>query len=158
MRKFKTKEEAYGSCTDEGYFRKISYINKQKIRALLKNITTNINSAKKLAQSLPEKDEGWMNVYTMHYEAVRIGAEALLIFDKNMSQNHQCLFAGLCVKHPELNFDWDFFEKIRTKRNGVNYYGEQVSYDEWKTAESEFKLTISILKKEIEKKLGNSSK
>ena len=94
-----------------------------------------------------------MNVYTMHYEAIRICAEALMIFDKIVSSNHQCLFAYLCVKKPEINPDWNFFERIRIKRNGVNYYGEQVSHDEWKDVEPQFNLYISELKKAIEKKL-----
>ena len=97
-----------------------------------------------------------MTVYTLHYEAMRICAEAFLISDKIMSQNHQCLFAYLCMKHPELKLNWDFFEKIRTKRNGVNYYGEQVSHDEWKEAELQFTLYISALKKEINKRLSDS--
>lgn len=95
-----------------------------------------------------------MNVFTMHYEALRICIEALMIFDKIVSKNHECLFSYLCVKKPEFNPDWNLFEKIRIKRNGVNYYGEAVSYDEWKEAEPQFNLYISALKKAIEKKLS----
>ena len=153
MPKFKTSGEAYESCLADGYFRNLSYVNKERIKSLIVNANTNIDSAKTLAQSLPKEDKRWMTVYTLHYEAIRICAEAFLIFEKIMSENHQCLFAYLCMKHSELKFDWNFFEKIRTKRNGVNYYGEQVSYDEWKAVEPQFKLYISTLKKEIEKKL-----
>ena len=153
MRKFETKEEAFDSCQAEGYFTRLSFVNKQRIKLLLRNADTNLNSAKKLAETLSKEDEGWMNVYTMHYEAIRICAEALMIFDKIVSSNHQCLFAYLCVKKPEINPDWNFFERIRIKRNGVNYYGEQVSHDEWKDVEPQFNLYISELKKAIEKKL-----
>ena len=153
MPKFKTKEEAYESCAADGYLRNLSQVNKERVKSLIRNIDTNIRSAKTLAKSLPKEDEGWMNVYTMHYEAIRICAEAFLIFEKIMSENHQCLFAYLCMKHPEFGFDWNFFEKIRTKRNGVNYYGERVSYDEWKAVEPQFNLYAPVLKKEIEKRL-----
>lgn len=154
MRKSKTMEESYKSCQSGGFFRNLRFVNKERVRSLAANADTNINSAKKLAETLSKDDQGWMNVYTMHYEAVRICIEALMIFDKIVSTNHECLFSYLCIKKPELNPNWDFFEKIRTKRNGVNYYGERVTYDEWKEAEPQFKLFISKLKEEIEKKLS----
>jgi len=154
MPRFKTKEEAYESCSTDGYYVNLSYVNKDRVRSLIVNADTNIDSANTLAKSLSKEDRRWMTVYTLHYEAIRICAEALLIFEKIMSENHQCLFAYLCAKHPEIGFDWDFFEKIRTKRNGVNYYGEQVHYDEWKAAEPKFNIYIAALKKEIEKRLS----
>lgn len=151
MPKFKTKEEAYESCMSEGFFRNLDYVNKDRVKSLIINADTNIDSANALAKSLSKEDRRWMTVYTLHYEAIRICSEAFIIFDKIMSENHQYLFACLCVKHPELRFDWDFFEKIRKKRNGVNYYGEHVSYDDWKSVEPQFNLYIDVLKKEIEK-------
>ena len=79
--------------------------------------------------------------------------ESLLIFDKVKSTNHQCLFASLCVKHPELELSWDFFEKIRTKRNGMNYYGAPVQDKDWKEVGLQFELYINLLTKEIKKRL-----
>lgn len=154
MRKSKTKEESYKSCLSGGFFISLHFVNKQRIKSLVRNADTNINSSKKLVESLSKEDQGWMNVYAMHYEALRICIEALMIFDKIISKNHECLFAYFCVKKPELNPGWNFFEKIRTKRNGVDYYGEQVSYDEWKEAEPQFSLYISALKKAITEKLS----
>ena len=46
-----------------------------------------------------------------------------------------------------------FFEKVRTKRNGINYYGERVSYEDWKSIEVQMKIYISTLRKEITKRL-----
>ena len=149
----KTKEEAFRACRADGFFRKLSTVNMERIRSLAGNARTNIKSAETLARELPKEDPRWMNVYTLHYEAVRICAEAMVFFDKTTSQNHQCLFAYLCVKHPELRLDWNFLEQIRRKRNGVNYYGESVSYPEWKEAEAQFKKTLSVLKEAIEKKI-----
>src|SRR3989338_11173248 len=153
MRKSKTKEESYESCQSGGFFINLRFVNKQRVKSLIRNADTNVNSAKKLAETLSEEDEGWMNVYTMHYEALRICIEALMIFDKIVSKNHECLFSYLCMKKPELNPDWDFFQKIRTKRNGANYYGERISYEDWKSVEVQVKMYISTLKKEIEKLL-----
>jgi hypothetical protein len=154
MPKFKTKAEAYESCQETGCFRKLSNINNERIRSLVINADTNIDSAKTLSKCLQKEDKKWLNVYTMHYEAIRIYTEALLISNKIMSENHQCLFAYLCVEMPDLGFDWNFFENIRRKRNGVNYYGEQISYQEWKSLEAQFDMYIGILKKEIGKRLN----
>jgi len=63
------------------------------------------------------------------------------------------MFAYLCQKHPELELSWDFFEKVRTKRNGIQYYGTPVTYDDWKEIELQINNYIHLLIKEIEKKL-----
>ena len=74
-------------------------------------------------------------------------------FEKVKIDNHQCLFVYLCEKHSELDFNWDFFEKVRTKRNRINYYGVPVNYSDWKETEIQFKLYIKKLKEEINKML-----
>lgn len=97
----------------------------------------------------------WNSVYKLHYDALHGLVEGFLRFDKVKSENHQCLFAYLCKKHPELELDWDFFEKIRTKRNGINYYGTPVNQNDWKEAELQLTLYFNKLKKEIEKKVNS---
>src|SRR3989344_3618680 len=74
--------------------------------------------------------------------------------EKIKIENHQCLFVYLCEKHPDLEFSWEFFEKVRTKRNGINYYGLPVDNKDWKEVELQFTLYINALKKEIEKKIN----
>lgn len=79
--------------------------------------------------------------------------QSYLSFDKIKSSNHQCLFSYLCVKHEDLDFDWNFFELIRTKRNGINYYSFLVLEKDWKECELGFKIYIDLLKKKIFEKL-----
>jgi len=76
-----------------------------------------------------------------------------LRFDNVKVDNHQCLFAYLCEKHSELEFNFDFFEKVRTKRNGINYYGTLVQSNDFKEVELEFILYINKLRKEIKEKI-----
>ena len=45
MRKPKTAEEAYESCLADGYINEIREINKDKVKSLMDNAQTNINSA-----------------------------------------------------------------------------------------------------------------
>ena len=149
----KNIEEAYNSCIAKGYVNETRESNIDKVKSLMENAETNISASKILVKAIGKQAKEWMNVYINYYEALRIYTEALLIFDKVDIANHQCLFNYLCVKHPELELDWNFFEKIRTKRNGINYYGEQISYADWKAIEAQTKLYISTIKKEIEKQL-----
>ena len=74
-------------------------------------------------------------------------------FEKIKIDNHRCLFAYLCEKHTELEFNWDFFEKVRTKRNGINYYGTPVEYNDWKEVELQFALYAKKLREEIKKRI-----
>ena len=155
MPKVKTLEQAYNGCTTDGFFRILAEINIQKIESLIDNAETNINSAKIILNSIDKQAKEWMNVYTLHYEALRIYTEALLQFEKIESTNHQCLFSYLCLKFSDLELNWDFFEKIRTKRHGVNYYGEQINYEDWKAVEVQINLYLSTLRKELETKIAN---
>lgn len=75
-------------------------------------------------------------------------------FERIKTDNHQCLFAYLCEKHNALEFNWEFFEKIKTKRNGINYYGSPVTFSDFKEIELQFKLYSKKLIDEIKKKLN----
>ena len=151
--KFNNEEEAYDACVADGYIKKVDAINSQRITSLLKNSDISAESADTLAKTLKQGDDKWLTVYILYYDALRICTEAFLFFDKLNSSNHLCLFSALCTKHPELELDWAFFEKIITKNNRANYYGEKITYGDWKSAELQVKLYISTLKKEINKKL-----
>ncbi|MEK6905400.1 MAG: hypothetical protein AABX24_03275 [Nanoarchaeota archaeon] len=80
--------------------------------------------------------------------------EAFLLFDGIEADHHQCKNAFICFKHPELELDWEFLETIRLTRNAINYRGQLLKYDGWKTLKLKFELHINALKKEIEDKLG----
>ena len=155
MPKFITLEEADELCKEGGQYKKLAFVNRQQIKSLLENAETNVNSANLIASSIDEKDPKWMSVYIDNYDALHILAEAFLQFENRKIANHQCLFAFLCKNHPELEFDWYFFEEIRFNRNGAHYYGKKITYEDWERAKLKFNLYASALKKEIEKRLGS---
>ena len=149
MPKFKAAEECYGSCQAKGFLENVEDINIEKIKSNLRIAEEDLATAND-----PVKNKRWNSAYKLFYDVLHILIESYLCFDKIKSLNHQCLFAHLCIKHPQLELSWEFFEKIRTKRNGINYYGQPVSYEDWKAVELQFNIYISILKKEIEKNLN----
>lgn len=148
MPKFKTSEECYDLCQTKGFFEKKEEINIEKVKSNLKIAEEDLASAKDAV-----KKERWNSAYKLFYDVLHILVESYLCFDRIKSLNHQCLFAYLCINHSKLELSWEFFEKIRTKRNGINYYSQPVTHDDWKAVELQFNLYISTLKKEIEKKL-----
>ena len=148
MPQFKTKEQAYKDCKADGFFIQTEIVDIEKIKSTLKIAEEDLEAAKDGI-----KNKRWNPAYKLHYDVLHELVESLLLFDKIKSINHQCLFAHLCMKHPELELSWDFFEKVRTKRNGINYYGEPVTEKDWKEIEVQINLYINTIKKGIEKKL-----
>ena len=153
MPKPKSFDEVYDRCVADGHLNRLETLNSDKPLQLLRNADSFSESLAKITQGLPKESGQWMTVFTLNYNILHLYAEALLLFDKVSSLNHICLFSALCVKHEELDLNWDFFQKIRTMRNGVHYYGKMVTYQDWKNVEIEFKLTLSLLRKEVEKRL-----
>ncbi|MBI2669434.1 hypothetical protein HYX14_06350 [Candidatus Woesearchaeota archaeon] len=149
MPKPKTAVEAYEYGLAQGLIHNISEVNQEKVRSLMQNAEINISSAAIIAKAIDSKAKEWMNVFTLHYEALRMYAEAVLHCEKIESPNHQCLFAALCIKFPHLSLDWEFLDRLRIKRNGLNYYGESITYADWKSVELPLNLYLSTLKKEL---------
>lgn len=145
---FRYKEDVYDRCVAEGNITNQDAVDFEKINANLNIADEDLASAK---DSLSKKR--WNSTYKIYYDVLHVLVESYVSFDKIKVLNHQCLFAYLCEKHPELDFDWDFFEKIRTKRNGINYYGTPVKNDDWKEVEIQINLYINKLKEEIKKKI-----
>jgi len=153
MPKYLSQKEAFRKCEIEGKFIPQEDIDINKIKAIVNLSESDLKSAKELKKILLKESNHWSSVYKLYYDALHELVEAFLYFDKIKSNNHQCLFAYLCEKHSELELNWDFFEKIRTKRNGINYYGVSITYQDLKEIEIQVNLYFSIIKKEIDKKI-----
>ena len=151
MSKYLTKEEAFLKCKKEGRFLVVEEIDLEKIKSTLKIAEGDVEAANIIKKSLSKESNLWNGIYKLYYDALHELSESYLRFEKVKIENHQCLFAYLCERHPELEFSWDFFEKVRTKRNGINYYGLPVSMSDWKEVEVQFNLYIKKLKEEIKK-------
>ncbi len=153
MPKYLKQDECFLKCRKEGKFIILENIDKEKIKSTMLIAESDIDAGKTLKNNIPKESSQWNGVYKLFYDALHELVEAFLRFEKIKSDNHQCLFAYICEKHPELDFSWEFFEKVRTKRNGINYYGMPVNHAEWKEVEIQFNLYLNKLKEEIKRKL-----
>ncbi len=153
MPEYLNQKEAFLKCKKDGMFIITEEVDEEKIKATLIIAESDVESANILKKNLPKQSNQWNSVYKLYYDALHELVESFLRFEKIKVDNHQCLFAYLCEKHHELEFSWDFFEKVRTKRNGINYYGTPVGFDDWREAEFQFNLYIRKLKEEIKKKI-----
>lgn len=153
MPKYLTQNEAFIKCKREGNFIVTEDIDKSKIKSMLSIAEADIESANLLKKNISKNSNQWNSVYKLYYDALHELAESFLKFEKIKTNNHQCLFAYLCEKHPELEFNWDFFEKIRTTRNGINYYGTPINSKDWKRIELQFNLYANKLIEEIKRRL-----
>lgn len=153
MPEYLTQEEAYDSCKRDGRFSFVEEVDTIKIRSTLLIAEGDITSAKSLQKNLPKESNQWNSIYKLYYDAIHELVESFLRFEKVKIDNHRCLYAYLCHKHPELELSWEFFEKVRTKRNGIHYYGTPVTAQDWKETDIQFTLYTKKLFEEIEKKL-----
>jgi len=143
-----TSEEAYDKCTAEGNFIFNLELDLDRAKTMLEIAEEQLQAAKSLVQK-----KLWNSTYKMHYDVLHLLVETFLLCDKVKSKNHLCLFAYLCEKHPQLELDWNFFEKVRTKRNGITYYRSPVDDQDWKEVALQFQLYIDLLKKKVKEKI-----
>lgn len=156
MPKYLDQKEAFKKCEGEGKFIPQEDIDIEKVKSMVEIAKSDSESGQALKKNLSKESRQWSSVFKLYYDALHELVEAFLHFDKIKIENHQCLFAYLCEKHPQLELDWDFFEKVRTKRNGINYYGIAVTQEDWKEIELQMILYIKTLKKAIEKRIKES--
>ncbi len=145
-------ERTYDLCLSSGKFKE-KIMDVELIKSLKTVAEKGLEFIKRKSTDIPKDSTDWTFVFRDHYESLRGLIEAYLLFDGIEADNHQCKNAYLCLKHPELEMDWDFLETIRLKRNAINYRGKLLTYEDWKDFKLRFELCINTLKKEVEKKL-----
>lgn len=145
-------DETYKLCMSTGHIKE-KFPDVELIKSLKLVAVKGLEFINKRSKDIPKDSTDWTFVFRDHYESLRGLIEAYLLYDGIETDNHQCKNAYLCFKHPELELDWEFLETIRLKRNAINYRGQLLKYEDWKTWKLRFELHIHALKKEIEEKV-----
>jgi len=149
----RTLNQIYTQCQINNQFVSIKTVDKREISSILCVSKIKIEVAELLIKNIDKTSDKWLVVYELYYDALRELVEAFLISDRIKVLNHQCLFAYLCYPHPELELDWRFLEKLRIKRNGIEYYGTIIDYNNFKEIELQLKLYIKLIRDNITKNL-----
>lgn len=148
MPRAKTQAQAYNECDASGAFIPQRATEPARSRTMLLLADEDLASINDL-----KTKERWNTVYKLSYDVLHTLAEALILLDGVKCTNHQCLFAYLCTKHPELELDWGFLETFRTKRNDIHYYGETITKTDYKTNELQISLYIKTLRDALKAQL-----
>ena len=153
MHKERSDEIINQKCLEDGSYIPLSKIDIEKIRTMLNIALIDLESIKDFEKTA-EKDSGkWNIIYKTYYDILHQTIEAYILFDRIKAKTHECLFCYICKNHKELELDFNFFEKIRTKRNGTTYYGTIITYKDWKEIDVQVKLYINTIRKAVELKL-----
>lgn len=145
----RTQDNIFKKCTTEGAFNTLSKVDIELIKTMRDIALLDMSTVRKLSAGKGD----WNALFKLGYDVLHTLAEAFVYFDKIKAERHECLFAYLCEKHPELEFDWNFLDTIRIIRNRSIYYGKPATHDNWKSVEFQLNLYINTLKKAIEERL-----
>ncbi|MGV8162585.1 MAG: hypothetical protein ACP5N2_04610 [Candidatus Nanoarchaeia archaeon] len=145
-----TLPEQYSDCQLKGHFRPMAEFNKDIILTFVSNAKNDLKTLK----DIREHRDRSSTIFKLTYDVLHSLAEAICVFDKVKPSNHQCLFAYLCFKHPELNLEWYFFEEIRIKRNELNYEGKPITKSDLSKLDTQAKKNIDSLLSHINSKMN----
>lgn len=129
-------EITYDRCMAEGIIRKKEKVDIELAKSLLVSSKEEINAFREFKKSV----KYYSILFRMKYEILRKLIAAYLLFERAKINNHQCMNAYLCVKHPELEMDWKILETLRIIRNEICYEGRSVDEQTWKKQNLEFEI------------------
>jgi len=139
MTKIKELDEVYDSCIADGYLYNLKEADPERAKTLLENAEHDIDTLKEVIPIM-EKMKNYNLIWSSRYEIIRQLIDGILLMEKIKSDNHQCLFAYICLKHKDWDIDWETIETMRLLRNRVHYDGRQIPGETWK----EYKLKLDV--------------
>jgi len=149
MSLIKTLEEVYDHCVAEGNILPLEDFSPDLILRFGRIVEEDLLTAQDAVAK-----KRWTSAFKLFYGVLHQLVESLLLFDKVKTKNDLSLFTSLCCKHPELELDWDFFERVRIKKMVIENEATLLSEKDWKEVELQFKLYISSLKREVGRKMS----
>ncbi len=152
MSKVKGLGEVYDQCVAEGNLQELEGIDIEKAKSLLDNAELDLKSIKDTT-SILEKNKNFGKLWSDRYEVIRQLVQGILLLEKVNSNNHQCLYAHICVKHSEWDIDWELIETMRLLRNRVHYDGRPVTEEAWKEYKLKFEVYTQTFMKLLKEKL-----
>ena len=130
-------------CYRKGLVKKTK-INKELIKSLIE-----MSDIKENTVNAAHIDDSNISAYvSMAYESLREVLESICILNGYKVISRICL--GKLLKDIISNFDYYEFDRMRYIRNGINYYGTKVDFDQGKEIIKKiFKMKIKLVNKYI---------
>ena len=130
-----------GDCYKKNFIKK-TRIDKELIKSLIE-----MSDIKELTVNFAKLNEINISSYIpMAYDSLREILDAICISYGYKVISHLCL--GKLLKSLIDNFDFNEFDRIRYIRNGINYYGTKIEFEQGK----EIIKKIFEMKRELSKK------
>lgn len=112
-------------CYEKGHIKK-ARPSKERAKSLIE-----VADIKEKTVKSAVLDASNINAYfPMSYDALREVMEALCILHGYKVANHVCIGELLASLIPD--FDFLLFDRFRYARNGINYYGEKIDFEQGK--------------------------
>jgi hypothetical protein len=147
-----SEEERYDLCISDNNYNKTEEIDTARAKSMMQ-IALNDIEYTRIREPKADMKKECSTAFKLYYDSLHELCEAFLMFDRIKVSSHECLFVYLCVKHKELELDLSFFDEIRTKRNGICYYGTPIDIAYWNNVKLKLDVYINAMKKAIEDKL-----
>ena len=112
-------------CYQKGHIKKVR-INEGLIKSLIEIADIN----EKTVKNADINEENISSYVSLSYDSLREILEAICISKGYKVLSHICL--GELLKKLISGFDYTEFDRIRYIRNGINYYGIQVDFEQGK--------------------------
>lgn len=146
-------ETTYDICLSRGFYRDTDGIDAELIKVLRESCERNIKALKELS-NLAKKDSGVPELlFKEYYSLLNKMIRTFMLFDKVYTEDDKAANAYICLRHPELEFEWEALETLRLRISAMEYRGQILSIDEYSRFKLQIDLSISTLKGKIEDKL-----
>ena len=146
----RTPDEVYDGLITEGAYEEAN-LDLEELSKMFGLVIADYEFGKTLRKL---QKPNWRVIFNIHYDMIRELCDILMRFKKQKVGNHQGLFAFIMLNFPEVDPDWNFFERVRTVRNRNKYLGADITAEMWKGSEIEIDLFISAMAAELKKRMG----
>lgn len=151
--KIRPLKEVYDEALSDGLIKDKSDIDIERVESLVDSVDRGLKRLQDTGDTYEKKENDYSFYLTDRYVLLHMLVDAFLYLEKKKSDNHQAAFAYICHEHPELEFDWEMFETMRSLRNGVSYEGLKVKPEQWDMVKLQFKIYLDSLFKIIKDRL-----
>jgi|SRR3989344_4707142 len=138
-------------CLKKGLIKKTE-VNKELVKSLIE-----MSKIKETAVNTAKINEVNISAYaSLAYDSLREILEALCILNGYKVISHVCI--GELLKTIIKDFDYEDFDRVRYIRNGINYYGTKIEFEQGKgLIRKIFIIKNKILNNYVKKGLSNGN-